>query len=67
MWKFDGAVKMRPGHCACCKKCWINPVTGHCLYGGPFTGYEPVRERESGGTAAGASSTLSRRDARKKA
>jgi len=29
-----------PYSCACCKKCWINPVTLNCEYGGPFYGYE---------------------------
>ena len=28
-----------PITCAVCKKCWLNPRTHVCLYGGPYTGY----------------------------
>jgi hypothetical protein len=28
--------------CACCDRCWFNRETGHCLFHGPFDGYEHV-------------------------
>lgn len=33
--------------CSTCKTCWIymgGPGAGTCLYGGPFAGYEKVKE-----------------------
>ena len=30
---------LRRGNCAVCKRCWIWEDTGHCLYGGPYTGF----------------------------
>jgi len=25
-----------------CTDCWLNPETGKCIYGGPFTGFVKV-------------------------
>ena len=33
--------------CRCCEKCWFNPLTGHCVAGGPYGGYEEVKDGES--------------------
>lgn len=52
---WDSGIKMVAHRCACCAKCWINPVTRRCIYGGPFAGYE--RLEESGGTETEASAT----------
>ena len=28
--------------CKVCEKCWLDPKTDICLYGGPFSGYRKV-------------------------
>ena len=37
--------RYKPTSCACCAKCWLDLKTGHCLYGGPFTGYVKVEPK----------------------
>lgn len=41
-----------PGKCAVCSKCRIyteGPMKGHCIYGGPFSGYIQVIDKDQNG------------------
>lgn len=31
--------------CVACKQCWINLITGDCIYSGPFAGYKDTEGR----------------------
>lgn len=33
-------VKLKEISCAVCNKCWYNPITNMCIYGGPYKGYK---------------------------
>jgi hypothetical protein len=33
--------------CKICEKCWFNPLSGYCIYGGPYSGYEDVDDRRT--------------------
>jgi len=33
-------VKLVRCGCAVCEKCWFIDAAGHCIYGGPFAGFE---------------------------
>jgi hypothetical protein len=37
--------------CAICKTCWFDPMTGHCIYGGPYSGFVKVEENGGGKNA----------------
>jgi len=36
------ASRKVPCKCACCDRCELDTLTGHCTYGGPFDGYHVV-------------------------
>lgn len=46
----DSAGKQVEYHrCGCniCDRCWFRPDLEICLYGGPYTGYEPAGEQQT--------------------
>jgi hypothetical protein len=43
---WEDPKRSKPGKCAVCKKCVLTLDGRHCMYGGPFIGYEKVEDEQ---------------------